>query len=73
MIVESKQFADSCFWFSTLISKRANLKTVYKTLKELKAVEVKTILMATGNKTSRIVAWTFLSKNAQEKWVKERW
>ncbi len=73
MIMESKQFADSCFWFSTLISKRANLKSVYKVLKELKAVEVKTILMATGNKTSRIVAWTFLSKNAQEKWIKERW
>ena len=59
MIKESKQFAESCLWFSTLISKESNLKQVYYELKKVEATEVKTIEMGQGNKISRIVAWTF--------------
>ena len=29
--------------------------------------------MGTGNKSTRIVAWTFLSKDEQVKWRDERW
>ncbi len=29
--------------------------------------------MGTGNKSTRIVAWTFLSKDDQAKWREERW
>jgi len=39
----------------------------------MKASEVKTIEMKQGQKQTRIVAWTFLSKEAQDKWRKERW
>ncbi|WP_026464310.1 23S rRNA (adenine(1618)-N(6))-methyltransferase RlmF [Adhaeribacter aquaticus] len=73
MIRESRQFANSCFWFTTLVSKSAHLKTVYKSLQEVKAVEVKTIEMSQGNKTSRLVAWTFLPPAKQQEWIKERW
>ena len=73
MIHRSKPFANSCFWFSTLISKQANLKGVYRTLKQTEAVEVETILMGQGNKTSRLVAWTFLSKEEQKQWKNTRW
>ena len=73
MIHQSKQFAKSCFWFSTLISKQSNLKGVYEMLKKSKAQDVKTIEMGQGNKISRIVAWTFLSKQEQTLWKKERW
>ena len=59
MINESKRFAKSCLWFSTLISKQSNLNSIYKTLKKAEATKVKTIQMGQGNKTSRIVAWTF--------------
>jgi 23S rRNA (adenine1618-N6)-methyltransferase len=59
LIEQSKEFSSSCFWFSTLISKQSNLKNVYKELKLAKAVDVKTISMNQGNKTSRIVAWTY--------------
>lgn len=59
MVMESKQFANSCFWFSSLISKQDSLESIYKTLKKVAATEVKTISMGQGNKTSRIVAWTF--------------
>ncbi len=65
MIYQSKEFATSCFWFTTLISKESNLKGAYKTLKQVKATEVKTIPMGQGNKISRILAWTFLSREQQ--------
>ncbi|RLD61076.1 MAG: 23S rRNA (adenine(1618)-N(6))-methyltransferase, partial [Bacteroidetes bacterium] len=73
MIRQSKKFASSCFWFSTLISKQSNLKNVYSILQQVKAVKVETIPMGQGNKTSRIVAWTFLSKEEQTKWKNTRW
>ena len=73
MIHQSKEFANSCFWFSTLISKQSNLKSIYKLLKKVEVVEVKTISMSQGNKISRIVAWTFLSKEQQNKWVEKNW
>jgi 23S rRNA (adenine1618-N6)-methyltransferase len=60
MIKESQRFAEACSWFSTLISKEANLKGVYHSLEKAKAKEVRTIQMGHGNKKSRIVAWTFL-------------
>jgi 23S rRNA (adenine1618-N6)-methyltransferase len=73
MINESKQFADSCFWFTTLVSKSDYLETIYASLKKAGAVEVKTIPMGQGNKISRIVAWTFLSPEQQKKWSEARW
>ena len=73
MILQSKQFASSVFWFSTLISKQSNLENAYKSLKKVEALEVKTIPMGQGNKTSRIVAWTFLSLEQQQKWMTKRW
>ena len=69
MIFQSRQFAGSCFWFSTLISKESNLKSAYRTLKEVEAFQVKTIPMGQGNKNSRILAWTFLNEKEQEQWV----
>jgi 23S rRNA (adenine1618-N6)-methyltransferase len=73
MMRESKLRPKSCFWFSTLVSKKSNLKKVSKVLEELKAVQVKTIPMGTGNKSSRIVAWTFLSTEEQKEWRETRW
>jgi len=73
MIRESKMRAKSCFWYSTLVSKKSNLKKVTKVLEEMKAVQVKTIPMGTGNKSSRIVAWTFLSTIEQTEWRETRW
>ncbi|MBL4560279.1 MAG: 23S rRNA (adenine(1618)-N(6))-methyltransferase RlmF [Labilibaculum sp.] len=73
MINQSKKFAKSCFWFSTLISKESNLKSVYQALEAADAVKVETLPMGQGNKISRIVAWTFLSKEEQQKWKNVRW
>ena len=73
MIRQSKQFGESCCWFSTLVSKQSNLKHIYRELDEIMAEEYKTIAMGQGNKTSRIVAWTFLSVKEEKQWVNERW
>lgn len=73
MIHRSKNFANSCFWFSTLVSKKTHLPAIYKLLKAEKAVEVKTIQMGQGNKTTRIVAWTFLKPKQQTKWAAKKW
>ncbi len=68
MIYESKKFATSCLWFTTLISKQSHLKSIYKTLEKVKTVQVKTIPMGQGNKVSRIVAWTFFNQEQQQQW-----
>jgi 23S rRNA (adenine1618-N6)-methyltransferase len=73
MIRQSKLFAASCLWFSTAVSKQSHLVGIYESLKKAEAIEVKTIPMGQGNKSSRIVAWTFLTKQQQETWVKAKW
>lgn len=73
MALQSRQFASECFWFTTLVSKQTNLKSMYQALKQAKALEVKTVPMSQGNKTSRIVAWTFLSPEQQQVWINGRW
>jgi 23S rRNA (adenine1618-N6)-methyltransferase len=68
MINESKQFATQCLWFTTLISKATSLPSVYRALKKVNVLEVKTIDMAQGQKQSRVVAWTFLNASQQRAW-----
>ncbi len=68
MIYESAKYPLQVFWFTTLVSKKENLPNIYKTLSKVEAVEVKTIDMSQGQKTSRIVAWTFLSESQQKNW-----
>ena len=73
MIRQSKLYAASCFWFSTIVSKQKHLKNIYEALQTAEAVEVKTIPMGQGNKSSRIIAWTFLSPEQQRNWADTRW
>ncbi len=73
MIEESRNFADNCFWFSSLVAKQAHLKGIHSALKRAAATQVKTIPMGTGNKSTRIVAWTFLSQAKQKEWRETRW
>jgi 23S rRNA (adenine1618-N6)-methyltransferase len=73
MAEQSTLFADRVLWFSTLVSKKDSLDAVYRALNKAKALEVKTITMAQGQKTSRIVAWTFLSEAAQRTWRNTYW
>ena len=68
MIYESAKYPMQCLWFTTLVSKQSHLTSIYKTLNKANVVEIKTIDMSQGQKTSRIVAWTFLSTKQQKDW-----
>lgn len=68
MAYESAKYPLQCLWFTTLVSKKDNLSSIYKTLNKVSVVEIKTIDMAQGQKTSRIVAWTFMSPIQQKAW-----
>ncbi len=72
MIYESKKCALNCLWFSTLVSKESNLKSVYASLKRAKSFSVKTLDMGQGNKISRVVAWTFQDQKQQKVWQEKR-
>jgi len=72
MIWESRKYAKNCLWFTTLVSKQSNLTRIHKLLEQIEAAEIKEIPMGTGNKTTRIVAWTFLFKEEQTAWAKAR-
>ena len=69
MIYESVKYPMQCLWFTTLVSKKDNLKNIYKLLNKVGAAEIKTIDMAQGQKISRIVAWTFLSTKQQQEMI----
>ncbi len=73
MIRQSVVHSKKVFWFSTLVSKKENLPTIYKALQLLKPVEVRTIEMKQGQKVTRIVAWTFLTNKMQRQWCEDRW
>lgn len=63
MIKESKKFKRQVHWFSTLVSKQANLPAIYRLLRKAHPTEFRTIEMAQGQKQSRVVAWSFVIKN----------
>jgi 23S rRNA (adenine1618-N6)-methyltransferase len=70
MITESKLYKTQCFWFTSLISKSEHLDAIYAMLKRANVTETRVSDMITGNKVTRIVAWTFLDEQQQEDWVK---
>jgi len=72
MISESKTYAHQVLWFTSLVSKSANLAPLKKSLKAAAAHQVKVIEMAQGQKISRFIAWTFLDQSQQQKWFKAK-
>lgn len=72
MIKESADMPHACLWFTTLVSKQAHLKPIYAALKAVSAAAVRTIPMIQGNKTTRIIAWTFQSEKNRKSWLKKK-
>jgi 23S rRNA (adenine1618-N6)-methyltransferase len=68
MIEESTLYSSQVLWYTCLVSKKDNLFKLTTLLKKLKAIEVKTIDMAQGQKISRILAWTFISQQNRKDW-----
>jgi 23S rRNA (adenine1618-N6)-methyltransferase len=68
MIYESARYPMQVLWFTTLVSKKENLPSLYKILGKVMPVAIKTIDMAHGQKTSRILAWTFQTEKQANEW-----
>jgi len=73
MIKESRNYLRNFLWFSTLVSKKSNVKSIFDKLKKSGAKSIRTIPMGTGNKSTQLVAWTFHTKEEQKEWQQERW
>lgn len=69
MIRESLVFRDNCLWFTSLLSKQSNVRTIVFELKKNEVQDIKIIPMGQGNKVSRIIAWTFQSFERQMLWA----
>lgn len=70
MVEQSVDFTDQCLWFTTLVSKKDNLNPLSRILKKAKVAEYKVVEMAQGQKTSRFIAWTFMTKDQRSVFVK---
>jgi 23S rRNA (adenine1618-N6)-methyltransferase len=58
-LYESSLHPKSSVWFTSLVSKKENVKSLQDSSKKLKVVEFKVIEMNQGNKVTRIVCWRF--------------
>ena len=72
MITESTSYSRTVLWFTTLVARGEHLPEIYRELTRAKALDVRTVNMAQGNKQSRFVAWTFHDEAAQRAWQVER-
>ncbi len=69
MINESVAFSKQVCWFTSLVSKSENVAPIKKQLRQLGAQQVEVVEMSQGQKISRLVAWSFLTIEAQQKWM----
>ncbi len=60
MIEESKAFGNQVRWFTSLVSKEKSLNSLTRQLEKYNPQKVNSIPTGTGNKKSRILAWTFM-------------
>ena len=70
MAFESRDFARQVLWFSTLISKKENVRWMRKNLEKAGAKEVQIVEMSQGQKVSRFMAWTFKTPQQRQEWLK---
>ena len=59
MMRESVAFGKQCGWFTAIVSKKDHVQPLEQTLFNIKATQTKVIPMGQGQKTSRIIAWSF--------------
>lgn len=72
MIAESFFFARQCYWFTSLVSRGEQLHAIHKALKKVRAVDVRTIHMSQGQKSSRLIAWTFMEADKGREWQERK-
>ena len=69
MIEQSSEFAGQCLWFSSLVSKKDNLRPLAKILEKAGVVDYKVVEMAQGQKSSRFIAWSYIQKDQHAQYL----
>jgi 23S rRNA (adenine1618-N6)-methyltransferase len=72
MVAESFFYARKVYWFTTLVSRQEHVHELRRALHRVRPTEVKVINMSQGQKSSRILAWTFLDGQQQRHWRESR-
>lgn len=72
MIKESKQYSSQVLWFTCLISKKEHIRQIKFQLTKMKCSQIKIVKMEQGQKTSRFIAWSFLSLDQTKQWCANR-
>ena len=73
MMKESQRHTTQVYWFTSLVSRQAALPELKQVLKRLNVTQHKVVTMTQGQKSSRFIAWTFLTPEQQAVWRKLRW
>ncbi len=73
MIKESSDYSRQVCWFTSLVSKKENLRPLKEHLKSFKIQDHRVVDMSQGQKQSRLIAWTFLSGEECSQWAEEHW
>ena len=73
LIKESAQHAEKALWFTSLVSKRESLEELQRALRAARVAEQRVTELKQGQKTSRLLAWTFLGAAERAKWAAVRW
>ena len=71
-LYESTLYKQQCFWFTSLVSNVSHVKSMKASLEKLGATEIQVLDMIHGNKISRVIAWTFLTKSEQKEWKEKQ-
>ncbi|EDP60163.1 23S rRNA (adenine(1618)-N(6))-methyltransferase RlmF [Vibrio sp. AND4] len=69
MASESKEFSAQVLWFTTLISKKDNVRPMRKQLEKLGVKAIRVVEMSQGQKVSRFIAWSYMDKVQRKSWI----
>lgn len=69
VINESADHPSLCFWYTTLVSRDEYLDELIEKIDYYDPTEVKIIDLSHGNKKSRVLCWTFLTKKQRKAWI----
>jgi len=72
LIAESAQLGQQVLWFTSLVSKAANLPGIEAALKKAGVRAQQVVEMGQGQKQSRMVAWSFHDNAARHAWLQRR-
>ncbi len=70
MVEQSRDFTKQCLWFTSLVSKKDNLPPLNRILKKANVADCRIVEMAQGQKTSRFIAWNYMTKSQRIAFMK---